>query len=125
MGGGGGGKPLRQFGTNRDITERKGAEDELDRRVRQQAVVAGLGLRALRGDGLQALFEEAVVAMASACEGDFAEVMELLPGDTLLMRAGFGWRPGPVGGALLAAGPQCGFTLTAHRPVGGPGPGRR
>jgi signal transduction histidine kinase/PAS domain-containing protein len=111
------GKPLRQFGTNRDISERKGAEDELDRRVRQQAVVAELGLRALRGDGSQALFEEAVVAMASACKVDFAEVMELLPGDTLLMRAGFGWRPGLVGGALLAAGTQCGFTLTANEPV--------
>jgi signal transduction histidine kinase/PAS domain-containing protein len=105
------GKPVRQYGTNVDITERKLAADEVDLRVRQQAAVAELGLSALRGVGLQALFEQALTAISRACAVDFAEVMELLPDGTLLMRAGFGWRPGVVGSVLPAAGSQCGFAI--------------
>lgn len=105
------GKPLRQFGTNADITDRKRAETELGRRVRQQAIVAELGLRALRGDSLQSLFEVAVAAMPEACEIDFAEVMEWLPGDRLLMRAGLGWGPEVVGSTLRADETQCGYAL--------------
>src|SRR5229473_113137 len=115
------GKPLRQFGTNRDISERKGAEDELDRRVGQQAVVADLGLRALRGDGLQVLFDEAVACVAAVFDVELGMVMEALPdGGTLKMRAGAGpWREGAVGNATVtAANGFMGFyAMRAREPV--------
>jgi signal transduction histidine kinase len=94
---------LGQPGIIRDITRRKRAEDELDRRVRQQAVVAELGLRALRGDGLQALFVETVASVAAAFDVELCVVMEAQPeSGTLRMRAGAGpWREGAVGSTTL------------------------
>src|SRR5260370_14061059 len=111
------GKRVREIGTTADIADRKRAEEELARRLREQAAVAELGLSALRGSGVQALFDEAVAAVARTCEVDFTEVMELRPDETLQMRAGVGWRPGVVGSAVPVAGTQCGFALKSGAPV--------
>ncbi len=111
------GNRMREIGTNADITDRKRFEEELRKRVRQQEAVAQLGQSALRGDGLQPLLEEAVLAMVRTCEVDLAEAMELRPDDMLIMRAGFGWRPGVVGSTLPVAGTQCGVALKSAAPV--------
>src|SRR5260370_28141513 len=111
------GNRMREIGTNADITDRKRFEEELRKRVRQQEAVAELGQSALRGDGLQPLLEEAVLAMVRTCEVDLAEAMELRPDNMLIMRAGFGWRPGVVGSTLPVAGTQCGFALKSAAPV--------
>jgi len=105
----------------RDITERQRAEDELDRRVRQQAVVAEMGLRALRGDGLQALFVETVASVAAALDVELCALMEAQPEDgTLKMRAGAGpWKEGAVGNTTLPS--TSGFmgfnAMSAKEPV--------
>src|SRR5207302_1309898 len=54
------GNPIRVYGTNADVTERKRAEQELQRHAKQQAAIAQLSLLAMRGDSLQDVFEEAV-----------------------------------------------------------------
>src|SRR5215208_7610741 len=48
----------------RDISERKLAEQEIERRTHQQAVVAELGLRAVANDDLQDLIDEATALVA-------------------------------------------------------------
>src|SRR5207244_5352697 len=96
----------------------KRAEEELARRLGQQAAVAQLGQSALRGAGLQALLEEAVDLIVSSSGVDFAEVAELRPDDTVLLRAARGWQRDLVGHASLPAGDGslCAFTIVSGEP---------
>ncbi len=112
------GTPVRAFGTNVDLTDRRRAEDELGRRVRQQAAVAQLGQSALQGGDVQALFDEALALVVRTCSVEIAEVAELLGNDTLLLRAAIGWKAGLVGSVTLPAssGSQCAYTLVSDEP---------
>ena len=104
----------------RDITQRKLAQAMLRVRVRQQEMVARLGLRALEGIDLDTLILEAVDALAQTLHTEYSKVLELLPsGDGLLLRAGNGWEAGLVGQAILETGKdsQGGFTLLTNEPV--------
>jgi len=107
--------------TNRDVTERKRAEEELRTRQHQQAAVAELGLRALEEeDDLQGVMDEAVNLLRQALNTDYCKVLELLPGGTeLLLRAGVGWKEGLVGKATMGADldSQVGYTLLSEEPV--------
>src|SRR5688572_14576332 len=93
--------------------------DELARARRQPAAVAELGQRALAGLELEALLDEAVVAVASELGTDFVSVLELT-GDRrgLLVRAGHGFPEGVLGGVLPVAREQVqGHALHADGPV--------
>ena len=103
-----------------DITDRKQAEEELETRVRQHAVVAELGLQALSNKGLQSLMDEAVVWVSRTLGVEYCKIVVLLPGgQELLMRAGVGWDDGLVGRATEEAGldSQAGYTLLVSEPV--------
>ena len=108
------------IGISTDITERKLAEQEIERRTHQQAVVAELGLRALANDDLQDLMDETATLVAQTLGVEYAKVVELLPGgQELLMRAGVGWKEGLVGEARESAGEgsEAGYTLHSDEPV--------
>ena len=108
------------IGISTDITERKLAEQEIERRTHQQAVVAELGLRALANDDLQDLMDDAATLVAQTLGVEYAKVVELLPGgQELLMRAGVGWKEGLVGEARESAGEgsEAGYTLHSDEPV--------
>jgi signal transduction histidine kinase len=97
------GKPIRMVGTNADVTDQRRAEEQLARRARQQAAVAQLGMSALLGGDMQALFDETVSVVVRTFDVDFCKVMEATPdGSALVMRAGAGpWAPGAVGHATV------------------------
>jgi PAS domain S-box-containing protein len=115
------GRPVRVHGSNLDITERRIAEQRLGQRVRQQAAVAELGLRALGGASLQAIFDQAAELVLHAFDADFANVMERLPdGSALLFRAGAGrWQEGAIGHATVTGEPggMGRFVMDATEPV--------
>src|SRR5918998_1653368 len=95
-------------------------EDEIESRVRQQAVVAELGLKGLANDDLQSLMDEAVECVARTLGVEYAKIVEVLAGsEELLLRAGFGWRVGLVGRTKEDAGlgSQAGYTLLSDGPV--------
>ena len=72
-----------------DITERKTAEQEVERRASQQAAVAQLGERALGGAELRELMETAVSVVCKVEGVDQACVWELPPDDkSLRLREG-------------------------------------
>lgn len=103
------------------------AEAALHIRANQQQVVAHLGQFALIRPDITALLDETVRVVAHTLEVELAQVLELLPdGQSLLLRAGVGWRAGLVGRATVGtetqspAGStlsQAGYTVLTDKPV--------
>src|SRR5271155_5350414 len=105
-------KPL---GDKPDLTMRA-----LQQRVRQQEILAELGVSALQGGGFDQLLADAARLAAEGLRAEFSKVLEYMPGENhFLVRAGVGWEPGVVGvvsiGADLAS--PAGFALKTGRPV--------
>ena len=114
------GEPAVQIGTVQDITERKRVELELERRNRQQAAIAELGMEALGHVGLRDLMDRAMAAAAHTLDVEYTGVLELLPdGETMRLVTGIGWPPDHLGRGTVAAGrnSQAGYTLTVNEPV--------
>jgi signal transduction histidine kinase len=89
-------------------------------RAAQEAAVAELGGRALTEMSLAQLLDEALLTVRGSMPADLGEVLELAPdGQSLLLRAGFGWRAGVVGQSTVDAGhrSQAGHALASADPV--------
>ncbi|AFZ19851.1 PAS domain-containing protein [Allocoleopsis franciscana] len=103
-----------------DITLAKLAEVELQARLRQQAAIAQLGQQALLRAPLSSLMDECLNLICQILGVEYCQVWEWLPdNNTLKLRAGFGWREGLVGQALIdaSANTQAGYTLQSGQPV--------
>lgn len=110
----------RYISIHHDITPLKTAEEELKKHASQQKIISLLGRHALSGLDINRLFEQAVVLTAQALQTPYGGIMELQPsGETLLMKAGYGWPGVHVGHLAVSAGEesQAGFTLLMDEPV--------
>jgi two-component system CheB/CheR fusion protein len=105
--------------TYTDISRIKRTEGQLRVRERQQAAVAEIGWKALSGNPLQELLDNAVARVAEVSGVEYGKILELQPGNQLLLRAGIGWKDGLVGSTTVPAGmgSQSGYTLTTREPV--------
>jgi PAS domain S-box-containing protein len=107
----------------REAEEKRGQErlrQETAARARQQAELAEFGQWALAGREMDELLAGTSERVAEALGVEFCEVLELTPGnEAFLLRAGFGWQAGCVGGIRLAATEesQAGATWRAGVPV--------
>ena len=84
------------------------------------AAIASLAREALAGADRQALFDHAASLVASTVGVEYSQALELLPdAESLLLRAGVGWREGLVGIATVPAAPGCepGYVLASEAPV--------
>ena len=78
-------------------------EEALKATVRQQALVAELGHRALIGIDLRQLMQEAVRLVSSNLAVQYGNILELLPDGQVVFQAGVGWKEGLVGQAATVA----------------------
>ena len=95
-------------------------ESNLTVRLRQQEILAELGVLSLRGVSFQELLDAAVRMAAEGLEAQLSKVLEYIPAENrLLMRAGVGWDPGIVGIASMGADMESpsGFALRTGKPV--------
>ena len=77
----------------------------LNLRIRQQEILAELGVTALKGTAFEQLLDLTVSLAAEGLEADLCKVLEYLPAEKrLLMRAGVGWDAGLVGSAKGQSG---------------------
>jgi two-component sensor histidine kinase len=89
-------------------------------RIRQQEILAELGVRALQGASFDELLNQTVRLTAEGMEAEFCKVLEYIREDKrFLVRAGVGWAEGIVGTATVGADLESpsGFALRTGRPV--------
>ena len=92
----------------------------LQQRIRQQEILAALGVTALHGASFDELLDSTVRMAAQALRADFSKVLEYIPSeDRFLVRAGVGWEPGVVGVATVGAdlASPAGYALRTGKPV--------
>jgi two-component sensor histidine kinase len=92
----------------------------LHQRIRQQEILAELGVTALQGADFDKLLAETVRLTAEALRAEFCKVLEYIPSkNRLLVRAGVGWDEGIVGKASIGAdlASPAGFALRTGKPV--------
>lgn len=92
----------------------------LHHRVRQQEILAELGVTALQGATFNELLTETVRLTAEGLRAEFCKVLEHIPSENrFLVRAGVGWSPGIVGVASVGADltSPAGFALRTGKPV--------
>ncbi len=103
------------------IADLKLSEKHLVARIKQQAIIADIGLKALATADIKTLMDEIVSLAAKTLDVEFCKILELLPGNkSFLLRAGFGWNSEIVAGrATVSAGSdsQAGYTLISDKPV--------
>jgi diguanylate cyclase (GGDEF)-like protein/PAS domain S-box-containing protein len=111
---------MRWHGVLSDVTDRKDAELELERRAAQQAAVAAFGEHALERASIEQLMQEAVTVAAQSLGVEMACVAQLLAEeDCFLLRADHGGPDGIVGELRFPAGTrsQAGFAVLSGRPA--------
>ncbi len=89
-------------------------------RIRQQEILAELGVVALQRTELGELLDRTVQLAAKGLEAELCKVLEYMPDkNRLLLRAGVGWEPGLIGTASVGAdlGSPSGFALRTGQPV--------
>lgn len=92
----------------------------LRQRVRQQEIMAELGVSALKRMALQDLLDTAVRMAADGLGAEFCKILEYIPRENrFLLRAGIGWDPGLVGVASVGAdlASPAGYALKTGKPV--------
>jgi len=92
----------------------------LQQRIRQQEILAELGVVALQGLPFFELLNETVRLTAEGMNAEFCKVLEYIPADNrLLVCAGVGWHEGIVGKATVGADLESpsGFALRTGKPV--------
>jgi len=91
--------------------------------LRQQTSLARFGALALKSDDLDEILTEACRLVGEALGTDLAKVVELQEdGQTLLVRAGVGWKPGVVGVATIKVADDTseGAALKTNKPMVSP-----
>jgi two-component sensor histidine kinase len=92
----------------------------VQQRIRQQEILAELGVAALQRVPLQELLDSAVRMAAEGLESELCKVLEYIPAENrLMLRAGVGWDPGLVGVASVGAdlASPSGYALKTGKPV--------
>jgi two-component sensor histidine kinase len=98
-----------------DLTERS-----LRMRIRQQEILAELGVLALQGTDFIDLLNHTARLTAEGLAAEYCKVLEYLPAEKrLLVRAGVGWDAGVVGSATVGAdlASPAGYALHTGKPV--------
>src|SRR5262249_61666522 len=85
--------PIVEF--NPDGVEPPALSPDLERRIRQQDLLAELGVTALQGASFNQLLDDAARLTAEGMQAEFCKILEHDPAQKcFLVRAGVGWEPG-------------------------------
>src|SRR5262249_9309178 len=120
--------PLAPSNHKGPVVEGSAGEDQtadtsgraLRQRIRQQELLAELGVFALKGTSFIEMLNHAAKITAEGLEAEYCKVMEYLPAENrFFVRAGVGWGEGIVGHATVGAdlASPAGYALRTGKPV--------
>src|SRR5215469_12531191 len=92
----------------------------LRQRIRQQELLAELGVLALQGTSFMDMLQHGARITAEGLKAEYCKVLEYIPAESrLLVRAGVGWEEGIVGSASVEAdlASPGGYALRTGKPV--------
>jgi two-component sensor histidine kinase len=95
-------------------------QQTVELRIRQQEILAELGVASLQRTGFSTLLDRTVQMVAEGLQAELSKILEYIPEENrLLMRAGVGWDPGLIGIASVGADLESpsGFALRTGKPV--------
>jgi two-component sensor histidine kinase/putative methionine-R-sulfoxide reductase with GAF domain len=104
----------------RDGTQPPKASPAVNLRLRQQEILAELGVISLKRTSFEELLGRTVQLVAEGLETQFCKILEYLPeSERFLLRAGVGWEAGLIGVATISAGrgSPAGYALQTGKPV--------
>jgi two-component sensor histidine kinase len=115
-------------GSKEPVVERQPSDDQSDDltgrtlrlRIRQQELLAELGVLALQGTSFMEMLNHTARVTAEGLGAEYCKVMEYIPTEKrLLVRAGVGWDEGVVGHATVGADldSPAGYALRTGKPV--------
>ena len=118
----------KSSGPKEPVIERQSGNDQSDNlagralrlRIRQQELLAELGVLALQGTSFIEMLNHAARATAEGLGAEYCKVMEYISTENrLLVRAGVGWDDGVVGHATVGAdlASPAGYALRTGKPV--------
>src|SRR6476661_1599288 len=108
-------EPQSSGGESDDLTGRA-----LRLRIRQQELLAELGVLALQGTSFIEMLNHTARVTAEGLGAEYCKVMQYIPAENrLLVRAGVGWGEGVVGNATVGAdlASPAGYALRTGKPV--------
>jgi two-component sensor histidine kinase len=112
-------KPVIEPGAD-DLERGEFTTHALHVRIRQQQILAELGVLALQARPFLELLDETARLTAEGMEAEFCKILEYMPSQNrFLVRAGVGWHEGIVGMATVGADLESpsGFALRTGKPV--------
>src|SRR5215475_4522475 len=115
-------------GPKEPVVERQSSDGQSDDltgralrlRIRQQELLAELGVLALKGTSFREMLNHTARVTAEGLGAEYCKVMEYIPAENrLLVRAGIGWGEGVVGHATVGAdlASPAGYALSTGKPV--------
>ena len=118
----------KSSGSKEPVVEPQSGNDQSDKldgralrlRIRQQELLAELGVLALQGTSFIEMLNHAARVTAEGLGAEYCKVMEYIPTENrLLVRAGVGWDEGVVGHATVGTdlASPAGYALRTGKPV--------
>ncbi len=107
--------------STRDLSDTNHSAEQLDRRVREQAVVARFSRDALQAGNVQTVCDDAAHILRENMGADFGAVFECSADgkSTARLKSGTGWRSGHVGATQIEVneGTPTGRALQLNQPI--------
>ncbi|MGB9940125.1 PAS domain-containing protein [Methanosarcina sp.] len=100
-----------------DISFRVLTEEKLRKREKQYLALSKLGRISLTCKNFQAILEESTLLIAKGLGMEFSRILELTPDKTFIVRAGYGWKEGPIDSSVIKENSQAEYTLVLKRPI--------
>lgn len=100
-----------------DISFKIFTEEKLCKREKQYLSLSNLNKISPTCKSLQEILEQTAMLIAKGLGVEFSRILELTPDGTFSLRAGYGWKAGPIDSNIIKEKSPAEYTLVLKRPI--------